>query len=129
MKENQEIAIRFVYEDYNILYEDLLVRAKLPSLHIRKIRIMAIKTFEILNIIVPPVLSDLVQKRDSKYNFRYSNILQIPQINTTRYGHISFRYADPVLWNSLHDEFRLCSNIISSWNGLKCKCAACKTKS
>ena len=92
---------------------------------------MAIEIFKILNNIAPPVLSNLVQKRNSKNNFRYSNILQIPQINTTRYGHNYFRYAAPVLWNSLPDEFRLCSNfnhfktLISSWNGVKRKCAAC----
>ena len=126
IEENQERALRFVYEDYNISYEDLLNRAKLPSLHVRRIRSMAIETFKILNNIAPPVLSNLVQKRDSKYNFRYSNILQIPQINTTRYGHNSFRYAAPVLWNSLPDEFRSCTNfnqfknLITFWNGVNC---------
>ena len=130
----QERALRFVYEDYSISYEDLLSKAKLPSLHVRRIRSMAIEIFKILNNIAPPVLSDLVQKRNSKYNFRYSNILQIPQINTTRYGHNSFRYAAPVLWNSLPDDFRSCTNfnqfknLITSWNGVQCKCAACNTK-
>ena len=96
---------------------------------------MAIETFKILNTIAPPVLSNLVQKCKNKYNFRYSNILQIPQINITKYGHNSFRYAARVLRNSLPDEYRSCNffifsqlkNLITSWNGVECRCAACNT--
>jgi hypothetical protein len=39
---------------------------------------MALETFKILNGLAPPVLSNLVQKQDHKYNFRYTNLLQIP---------------------------------------------------
>jgi hypothetical protein len=62
---------------------------------------MAIETFKIINCIAPPVLDNKLQKRDSRYNFRYSNILQVPQVRTTSYGKKSFSYAAPVLWNSL----------------------------
>ena len=84
---------------------------------------MALETFKILNGLPPPVLSNLVKKQDHKYNFRYTNILQIPQIRSSRYGKSSFRYAAPVLWNSLPDNYRNCSNfnefknVISVWNG------------
>ena len=53
-----------------------------------------------------PVLKDLVVKKKTNYNFRYSNILQIPSVKTTLYGKRSFRYAAPVLWNSLPEHFR-----------------------
>ena len=76
----------------------------------------------------PPVLSNLVQKQDHKQNFRYANLLQIPQVKSSRYCKSSFRYAAPVLWNSLPDNYRNCSNfnefknIISFWNGKSCTC-------
>ena len=98
--------------------------------HIRRIRTMALETFNILNGLAPPVLSNLVQKQDHKYNFRYTNLLQIPQVKSPRYGKISFRYAAPVLWNSLPDNYRNCSNfnefknLISFWNGKSCTCIA-----
>jgi hypothetical protein len=44
--------------------------------------------------------------KTSKYSFRYNNILEIPQIKSTRYGKKSFRFAAPTLWNSLPDHFR-----------------------
>jgi hypothetical protein len=40
----QERALRFVYEDYNSSYEELLLKAKVPSLQIRRMRNMALET-------------------------------------------------------------------------------------
>ena len=44
---------------------------------------MAIEVFKILNEMCPPVLANLVQKRSRSYNFRYSNILQVPTVSTS----------------------------------------------
>lgn len=127
----QERGLRFVYNDFSISYEDLLTKAKLSTLRIRRMRAMAIETFKILNGLAPPVLTNLLQKRGNVYNFRYSNILQIPTVRTSKFGKGSFRYAAPVLWNSLPEDFRKCSNfnqfrqMILSWNGKECKCTAC----
>ena len=68
-------------------YEELLNKANILFLHIKRIRTMAVETFRILNDMSPPVLSDLVRIRDcSSYNFRYQNVLQVPQFRTTKYG-------------------------------------------
>jgi hypothetical protein len=37
MEKIQERALRFIYEDYDSSYEDLLQKSKLPSLKIRRI--------------------------------------------------------------------------------------------
>ena len=72
-------ARTYVYGDYNSTYEELLTKANLPALHIRRMRNMAIETFKILTELAPPVLSDLLVKKETGYNFRYSTILQVPQ--------------------------------------------------
>ena len=82
----------------------------------------------------PPCLNDLVVLKNSKYSFRYSNIVEIPRVKTTTYGKNSFKYTAAVLWNDLPDDFRKISNfnqfknILLSWNGNECKCNACKKK-
>ena len=53
----QERALRFVCFDYSSTYEELLVKVKLPSLHVRRIRLMATETFKIINGIAPPVFT------------------------------------------------------------------------
>ena len=129
----QERALRFVYNDFNSTYEEVLSKANIPSLHVRRLRTMAIETFKILNEIAPPVISNLVRLRDSSmYNFRYNNILQVPQVRTSAYRKKSFRYAAAVLWNSIPDEFRQVNNfgqfksLIANWNGGDCKCNLCR---
>ena len=86
----QERAFRFVYEDYNSSYEELLQKVKVPSLQIRRMRTMALETYKIINKLAPVCLHDLVHMKNFKYSFRYSNILEIPQIKSTRYGKKSF---------------------------------------
>ena len=85
----QERALRFVCEDYNSSYEELLQKAKVPSLQIRRMRTMALETYKIINKLAPVCLHDLVHMKNSKYSFRYNNILEIPQIKSTRYGKIN----------------------------------------
>ena len=60
----------FVYEDYNSSYEELLHKAKVPSLQIRRIRTMALETFKIVNKIAPVC-------KNSKYSFRYVIVLDV----------------------------------------------------
>lgn len=57
----QERAPRFVYDDFNSGYDELLIKANIPSLYIRRLRTMAIETCKILNMLSPPVLYDLVK--------------------------------------------------------------------
>jgi hypothetical protein len=44
----------------------------------------------------PPCLNDLVVLKNSKYSFRYSNIVEIPRVKTTTYGKNSFKYTAAV---------------------------------
>jgi hypothetical protein len=86
----QERALRFVYGDYNSSY---IKPAKVPSLQIRRIRTMALETFKIVNKIAPVCLQNLVSVKQSKYSFRYVNILDVPRVQSTHYGKKSFKFA------------------------------------
>jgi hypothetical protein len=44
-----------------------------------------------------------IHLRNSKYYFRYNNIMDIPQVRTSRYGKKTFKFAAATLWNSLPD--------------------------
>jgi hypothetical protein len=69
---------------------------------------LALECFKILYKLFPPCLNDLVVLRNSKYSFRYSNIVdEIPRVKTTTYGKNSFKYTAAVLWN---DDFRKIDN-------------------
>jgi hypothetical protein len=44
---------------------------------------MALECFKILYNMSPPCLNDLVVLENSKYSFRYSNIVEIHRVKTT----------------------------------------------
>ena len=67
---------------------------------------MALECFKILYKLFPPCLNDLDALKNSKYSFRYSNIVEIHRVKTTTYGKNSFKYTAAVLWNDLPDDFR-----------------------
>jgi hypothetical protein len=55
-----ERALRFIYEDYENTYENLLKKSKLPSLKIRRLRTIAVETFKIIHKQSPSYLHDLI---------------------------------------------------------------------
>jgi hypothetical protein len=85
-EKNQERALRFIYEDYSSSYEDLLNKSRLPTLKIRPLRTMAIEVYKILNKKSPMYLNDLFVYKESRYYFRKTNTVEVPQVRTTYHG-------------------------------------------
>ena len=83
----QERILRYVNNNCHSTcsYGEFLDIAKLTKLHIRREKSMSIKFFKNHKSIVPPVLNNLSHNHGTKYNFRYSNLLQISNIKTTNY--------------------------------------------
>jgi hypothetical protein len=129
----QERALRFIYEDYSSSYEDLLNKSRLPTLKIRRLRTMAIEVYKILNKKSPMYLNDLFVYKESRYSFRKTNTVEVPQVRTTYHGLHSFRFAGATLWNELPNELRNVSSLsqfkslINSWSGGSCRCGSCKS--
>ena len=130
----QDRALRFVCDDYTSSCIKLLEKALVPSLQIRRIRTMPLETYKIVNKLAVVCLHDLVNVKNSKYAFRYSNMLDVPQVRTTRYMYSkkSFMFAAATLWNDLPSHFRTensfnhFKSLIQSWNGSVCRCSACR---
>jgi hypothetical protein len=76
LKKIQERALRFAYQDYEASYENfILIKEKMPTQHIRRIRTMAMETFTILNGLAPPVLSNKIIMQSKKIKSRTLKVL------------------------------------------------------
>ena len=134
MEKIRERALRFIYEDYNSNYNDLLLKSGLPSLKIRRLRTMAMETFKILHNKSPVYLNNIVNFKNVSYSFRKQHTVEIPQVRTTSFGLHSLRYAGAALWNELPDNIRQQSNLnqfkslINNWNGSSCRCGSCRSQ-
>ena len=58
----------------------------MPTLHISRIRLIAVKTFKILHKMSPVNLQDLLSYKNSIYSFRYDNLVDVPRVRTAKYG-------------------------------------------
>ena len=126
-------ALRLVFNDFSSSYEALLEKANMPTLHIGRIRLIAIETFKILHKLSPVYLHDLVSYKESSYSFRYDNLVDLPRVRTTRYGKSTFCYEAAGVWNSLPNELRKVEDfgefgrLVHTWGGSSCKCSKCKS--
>ena len=93
----QERALRFIYEDHVSSYETLLHKSKMPSLKLRRMRTLALETFRIIHKETPVYLHDIINVKHNSYSFRYSNLVEIPQVRTTFYGKNSFRFGAAIM--------------------------------
>ena len=123
MEKIQSRGLKFIYDDTDSTYEELLTKSKLPIFKIRRIRTIAIETFKIGNKTIPLYLHDLITIKQSNFSFRYQNTASIPLTRSTRYGIKTFKYFAVKTWNELPNHFRLensfkqFKNLINSWNG------------
>ena len=126
-------AVRLVFNDFTSSYDDdLLTKANMPTLHISRIRTMALEAFKILYKMSPKYLHDLISFKNTNYSFRYENLVDVPSVRTSRYGKATFRFEAAQLWNSLPNyiratgEFGEFVRLIRTWGGTQCKCSLCR---
>ena len=106
MEKLQYRALRLVFNDFDSSYETLLERVNMPTLHISRIRLIAVETFKILHKMSPVYLQDLLSYKHSINSFRYDNLVDVPRVRTTKYGKSSFCYEAAGVWNSLLNDLR-----------------------
>ena len=78
----------------------------MSTLHVSRIRLIAIESFKILHKMTTVYLQDVISYKNSAYSFRYDNLVDVPRVRTTKSGKSTFRYEAAGVWNSLPNELR-----------------------
>ena len=103
-----ERALRFVFNEKQTSYCELLNRIGLPSLENQRLAKIVSTVFNVINNEhAPRSIKDLIGLRNNNYNLRGSDILKQPKASTTTYGLKSGRFIAPKLWNLLPDSSRI----------------------
>ena len=127
----QKRALRFVLDDYQSGYNDLLQNANVPGIKIMLLLYLAIEVFKCINEINPAYLNAMFTRKECPYALRDSSILMRPKVNMTQYGLKSFRSYGAKIWNHLPVSYKArislseFKTLIKSWDGPKCKCSVC----
>ncbi len=131
MEKLHERCIRFIYDEYNKNYFEILIERNLTTLYGKRMLSMCSEIFRTKNGLNAGYMKDLLEERPSKYPSRNPDNLFIPKANLITYGYKSFRILGPRIWNSLPNEIKEIKSLpkfkdmISNVKMPFCSCKTC----
>ena len=127
-------ALKFVFDDYESDYDQLLDRAKLPDLELSRQRAMCTAVFKCIHDLAPAYMCELFDMQDkSLHNTRNVKALVQSHCQSVTYGANTFVNYATHLWNNLPANIKSTSDIdvfksqIDTWLGPQCKCNFCRS--
>ena len=78
----QKRALRFIYSDDSSTYNDLLKTASTEYLHVKRIKEMPCKVFQIVNSVAPTFIKNFNPLNCSQYSLRKDKPAVVPNANT-----------------------------------------------
>jgi hypothetical protein len=97
----QHRALRFVSNNYQAEYKDLLTDSNSSCITIMFIRKIAIEMYKVAHNLLPPFVGALFNFCNSNFTLRSQNNFILKAPNTTKYGKLSFIYVGVKIWNKL----------------------------
>ena len=89
----QEKGLRAIYKAKTETYEELLMRAELPSLRNRRMQDIMIYMYKVKHGLAPKHISDIFTVKATQYSLRNSDYL-IPRFNKSKYKLATFAHQD-----------------------------------
>ena len=111
--------LRIVYNDKKSTYENLLVRDRSVSVHVRNLQILAIEMFQVHSDLYSPILKELFHKRKPNYELRHQSQFAVPRIESVYNASESIAYLGPKIWNMVPSEPKEMSLISSFKKAIK----------
>jgi ribonuclease P/MRP protein subunit RPP40 len=128
-----ERALRIVFNDHGSTYTELLsLHVSLDSLHTKRLKTIATEAYRCIYKQNPEPMHMFCIPKETFYAFRNSLCVEVPLVNTTSYGLMSFKYFSSHLWNQLPDNIKHAINVkdfkakIKLWTGPACQCNLCQ---
>ena len=130
----QKRALRFLYSNYQLTYEELLDKANISTMNVKRPRFLCVEIYKTINNLNPSFMKQIYELRETNRNVREKHRLNlnIPNYNQATFGKKSLRIFGPKIWNGLPYHIKSPKNleslktVIKNWDGVKCKCVICK---
>ena len=124
-------AIRIVYNIYISLFEDLLQRDQLISIHHRNICLLGVQLYKTWKNISNHINNELFEQRNILYNLRSQAAVTTGPTSTVNNGRNSLIYLGPKIWNPTPPDIRNPGDTeefarkIKCWTPKNCPCKLC----
>ena len=97
----QERALRYIHNDYVSSYSSLLELSSMLPMYFTRMKNLVTEIYKMLNGICPAYLENMFVKKPLCYDYRKSNILDVPKYKYKKYGYNSLKYYGSVWWNKI----------------------------
>lgn len=132
----QKRALQFLFQDYTSSYQDLLRKAKKPTMSVSRIKNLCEEIFNTISSIGPTYMHEVFKVKTKNYQINLrSNVspsLQAPKVKSERFGKKSLTYLGSKTWNELPNEMKTAESesafklLLKKWEGPTCKCSLCQ---
>ena len=107
-----------MYKTRSASYQELLDRAKLPTLYNRRLEDIATLMFKVKNSLVPVNISDIFNLKNTQYNLRNRGF-ELPRFYMVRFGRNSIKYVGPLIWSKLPRYLKMIESLNSFQRNIK----------
>ena len=93
----QERALRLVYKDNKLTFDDLLKLDNSVTIHQRNLQILATEIFKVKNSLVPEIMAEVFEIKEPQHNLRSdTSHFKIENVKSTHYGiQSNMEYSTP----------------------------------
>ena len=101
-----ERALRLVYKDHNLSFEDLLQKDESFTIHHRNLQKLATEMYKAYKNLSPSLVKSIFPKRNIPYNLRNKNDFHSSNIRTVFNGMETISFRGPKIWGLVPDEIK-----------------------
>ena len=129
-----EIALRIIYRNNSLCFDQPLQIDKLYNLHHKNIHSLAIEFYKVMNNLSNQIIQETFEKyKNLDYNSRFQTDFVFPDVNTICFSFHLLRYFSSKIWNDIPDEVKNSlsldefKNKIRLWEPSGFPCKLCKS--
>ena len=127
-----ERALRLVYKNSNLTFEELLRKDNSHSIHNQNLQKLAVEMYKVKNNLSPTIMKDIFPNREIRYDLRNVNTFQSRNTRTVYNGTETLSYRGPKTWALIPETLREAKSLmefktkIKDWEPIGCTCRLCK---
>ena len=112
-------ALRVLLDDYESTFEELLCKRGEYAIHTRNLQKLMLEVYKYLTSGNPSFLWDFFKCKPVNNNLRVTDLVQLPDTRTLRYGTDSLAFRGSILWNKLPDTIKSADSVSQFKNNIK----------
>ena len=127
-----ERALRLVYKDPKLSFEELLTQDKSFTIHHRNLQKLATEMFKVKNNHSPIFMKNIFSDSTNPYDLRNAPDFNTSNIRTVYNGTETLSFRGPIIWSLIPEEIKISKSLsefknkIKHWKPVGCTCRLCK---